>query len=140
MKKLFVDTNVFLDAILERTPQFEYAEKLLTEAAAKKLLVYTSSSLLLTVMYFLKKEGAMPPDLLIETSSNLLNVVTLLSPTEKTFRQGLYAGFADLEDAVQYHTALQASNLDYFITNNKRDYKKATSLLPVITPTEFYNL
>lgn len=140
MKRLFVDANVFLDAILERTPQFRYAERLLTEAAAKEVFVYTSSSLLLTVMYFLKKEGAMPMNVLIETTNGLLNVVSLVNPTEKTFRQGVYAGFTDLEDAVQYYTALQISDLDYFVTNNKKDYKKATNLLPVITPTEFFNL
>ncbi len=49
----------------------------------------------------------------------------------------LHAGFLDLEDAVQYHTALQIKGIDYFITSNIKDYKKASAQLPVITPKQF---
>lgn len=139
MKKVFLDANVFLDGLLGRTADFRYAEELLDTVAFKIVSAYTSSSVLLTVMYFLKKAGWSASD--ITTAVNdTLRVMSLVSPTEITFRRGLYAGFADLEDAVQYHTALQAPSLDYFITNNKKDFKAATQMLPVLTPKEFLAL
>jgi hypothetical protein len=67
----------------------------------------------------------------------LLNVVSLSSPDEKFFTTALHAGFADLEDAVQYHTALHVKGMDYFITSNVKDFKKATSQLSVLTPKQF---
>lgn len=139
MKKLFLDANVFLEAFLKRIPTCVHDRQLLEDAEERRIGVYTSSALLLTVMYFLKKEGY-PIEGVVQISNRVLNVTTLVSPTEKTFRQGLYSGFTDLEDGIQYHTALQASNLDYFITNNKKDFKAATALLPVLTPKEFLAL
>lgn len=139
MKKVFLDANVFLDFWLSRPAGFNDAESILIAAERKQLVVYTSPSLLLTVMYFLKKEGVARQAITGITDKMLL-LVTFVSPTEKTFRQGLFAGFTDLEDGVQYHTALQVSNLDCFITNNKKDFKTATQMLPVLTPKEFLNL
>jgi hypothetical protein len=52
----------------------------------------------------------------------------------------VHAGFTDLEDAIQYHTALAVKEIDYFITSNTRDYKKALPQLPVISPKQFHSL
>jgi predicted nucleic acid-binding protein len=139
MKKVFVDANVLLDFWLVRPTGFNDAKSVLTAAEQKKIYLYTSPSLLLAALYFLKKEGVAPVTIMA-TIDKFLSLASLISPTEKAFRQGLYAGFADLEDGVQYHTALQAANLDYFITNNKKDFKKATAMLPVLTPKEFLSL
>ena len=139
MKKVFTDANVLLDVWLKRTAGFADAQKILIESERKKITAYTSPSLILTAMYFLKKEG-LPSSIIISLIDNLLRIVTLVSPSEQAFRNGLYAGFTDLEDAVQYHTALQISNLDYLITSNTKDFKKASGLLPVITPKDFFNL
>lgn len=137
--RIFLDTNVFLDALLQRTDSSVFDARLLDVAEEGIVSAFTSSSILATVLYFLKKERH-PTENIVITMDRILGFATLVSPTEKTFRQGLYSGFADLEDGVQYYTALQASNLDYFITNNKKDFKAATGLLPVLTPKEFLNL
>jgi hypothetical protein len=61
----------------------------------------------------------------------------LSSPDERIFTSALHAGFSDLEDAVQYHTALHIKDINYFITSNIKDFKKATTQLPVLTPKQF---
>lgn len=66
-----------------------------------------------------------------------LTYCQLANTSNAAFRQALRAGFTDLEDAVQYYTALEVKGIDYFITSNTKDYKKATVQLPVITPKEF---
>ncbi len=133
---VFADTNVFLDAILQREPADEDCKEILEMAYAGDIKTYTSVSCLLNVIYFLEK-AEIPSQAIIEIMEKLLNVVSLSSPDEKIFTTALHAGFADLEDAVQYHTALHVKGMDYFITSNVKDFKKATSQLSVLTPKQF---
>lgn len=132
----FADSNLFLDAFLNRQPNDVDCVAVLHLAANKSIKLFTSSSCLLTTMYFLKKDGISGQDI-IAIISQLLEFVSIKSPGEQTFIQGLSAGFADLEDAVQYYTALEVKGIDYFITSNIKDFKKATVQLPVINPKPF---
>ena len=133
---VFADSNIFLDAFLKREPHHEACLNILSLARNRKIKLYTSSSCLLTVIYFLKKDGMSNENIVIAVS-RLLDFIPLISPDENIFIAGLAAGFPDLEDAVQFYTALQIKGIDYFITSNTRDYKKATPQLPVITPKQF---
>lgn len=133
---VFADTNVFLDAILQRSAAGEDCGEILEMAYAGDIKIYTSVSCLLNVIYFLQKAD-IPSQAIIEMMEQLLKVISLSSPDEKNFSTALHAGFSDLEDAVQYHTALHVKGMDYFITSNLKDFKKATSQLPVLTPKQF---
>lgn len=139
MKSVFLDANVFLDAWLQRGSLFPDAQALLTAGEKRSVVLHTSASILVTTIYFLKKDSV-PYQTIIALLDDVLRVTSLVSPTEKAFRQGLYAGFSDLEDGVQYHTALQSGTVDYFVTNNAKDYRRATSVLPVLTPKQFMAL
>jgi predicted nucleic acid-binding protein len=133
---VFADTNLFLDAFLNRKPHDIDCIEILDLARSKKIKVYTSSVCLLTIMYFLQKSGITRDDL-ITIITQLLTFVSLISPTEQTFKTALSVNFTDLEDAVQYYTALEVKGVDYFITSNIKDYKKATIQLPAVTPKQF---
>ncbi len=74
---------------------------------------------------------------IVKHVSAILQYSKLADPDNSTFKGALFSGFADLEDAVQYHTALHVKGMDYFITSNEKDFKKATSQLPVLTPKQF---
>ncbi|HEX5026691.1 MAG TPA: PIN domain-containing protein [Agriterribacter sp.] len=139
MNIVFLDANVFLDAILKRTDDYEACQFLLSESGNSLLRLKTSSSCLLHVIYFLKKAG-IDNSAVIQIMESLLSVVSLASANEKIFQTALHAGFSDLEDAIQYHTALQVNDIDYFITSNTKDFKKQSSRLPVITPKQFMTL
>ena len=139
MNIVFLDANVFLDAILKRTDNHEACQFLLTESGHNLLRLKTSPSCLLHVVYFLKKAG-IDNSAVIPIMENLLRVVSLVSADEQIFQTALQAGFSDLEDAIQYHTALQANDIDYFIASNIKDFKKASSRLPVVTPKQFMTL
>jgi hypothetical protein len=52
-------------------------------------------------------------------------------------KPGLFSGFRDFEDALQYHCAL-AANCDIIVTRNVKDFKKAE--IPVITPDEYLRI
>jgi len=136
---LFADSNVFLDAFLQRTPNDSDCKSLIKLAENVTIKIYTSSSCLLNVMYFLEKSGFDNADI-IETIKALLTFISLISPTENTFHLAFSAGFTDLEDAVQYYTALQIKGIEYFITSNIKDFKKSSAQLPVLTAKQFLKL
>lgn len=136
MQHIFLDTNVFLDAMLQRNDDYLYCEEILTKSFLKEIHISTSSSILITIIYFLEKEK-LSRDAVITITENLLKLVSVESTSKETFRKSLYAGFPDLEDAIQYFTALQIPDIDCFITSNTKDFKKASPDLPVLTPSQF---
>ena len=70
----------------------------------------------------------------------ILSYTNLIDTSKQTFKNALRAGFNDIEDAIQYHTALQIKGIDYFITSNLKDFKKASAQLPVVSPKQFMAL
>ena len=134
--KLFLDTNIFLDVFLQRTPDWENAEMILQLAAKKRIDVFSSANNLVNVIYALRKQKLTQAQI-IELMQLTLTYVQLADTTNRSFNEALNAGFPDLEDAVQYFTALQIKGIDYFISSDLKDYKKASAQLPVITAEKF---
>ena len=50
------------------------------------------------------------------------------------------SNFTDVEDAIQYFTALEHEKIDYFITRNTKDFRMAEPHLPVLSPSQFLKL
>lgn len=65
---------------------------------------------------------------------NYTVLVTLVSTTSENLYAAYASRFTDLEDAFQYFTACNQINLNYFATNNIKDFKYADSSFSVITP------
>lgn len=134
--KVFIDTNVFLDAYLERTEDWKDALVILQFAALEQINVFTSANNLVNTIYSLRKQKLTSAEI-IDLMELTLTYTQLVNTSNASFRQALRAGFNDLEDAVQYYTALEVKGIDYFITSDIKDYKKATVQLPVVTPQQF---
>lgn len=137
--KIFVDTNVYLDFLLHRGTEWEKAEAVMELAEKNFIEIFTSSSSMLNLIYIMSNYKITKQNI-IAYSDTLLTYSTLVSPNNTTFRSALLSGFADLEDAVQYYTAIHIKGIDYFITSNVKDFKKATIQLPVLTPAQFMDL
>ena len=134
--KIFVDTNVFLDAYLHRTENWKDSEAILQLAATEQITLFTSAINIVNVIYVLGKQKLNSSEI-IDTIDLTLTYSQLVNTSNAAIRQALRARFNDLEDAVQYYTALEVKGIDYFITSNIKDYKKATIQLPVVTPQQF---
>ncbi|MBA2760481.1 MAG: PIN domain-containing protein, partial [Segetibacter sp.] len=128
--KIFVDANVYLDFFQQRGDDWKEAEAIFELAEKNSIEVITSSSIVLNLMYVMKRYDT-PQLEIIKYANAILKCSTLKDPDNRTFMTALSSGFADLEDAVQYHTALHVKGMDYFITSNVKDFKKATSQLSV---------
>jgi len=130
--KVFLDTNIFLDHLLDRNA---YSSALLKACEEDLVIGYASSASFYTLAYVIRKSLSVS-----ETKKMLgeyLRFIHILPTHKQTLRNSLENTFADLEDAFQYGTALEEEALDFFITNNLKDFQKVSQQLPVLSPKKF---
>ena len=60
----------------------------------------------------------------------------LIEATHATMEDALYSDMKDIEDALQYYTAVQ-NRIEVFISKDKNFIKASKSILPVMHPKEF---
>ena len=138
MIAVFLDSNVFLDALLQRN-EFKEAETILQLNEKAELKISTTPACLLNVIYFIRKAG-IPHNAVVQILAELLETVSLVPTSKDIFLRAIHGEFTDIEDAVQYYSALSVTNMDFFITSNIKDFKKASSRLPVVSPKQFMKL
>ena len=130
--RIFIDTNVMLDFLGERTPFYEPIAKIATLAEKKRVTMVVSSISFATVNYFLTKFES---NKIAREKLRKFKILCEICPMdEQTIEKGLNSKIKDFEDALQYFSATE-SNCDLIITRNGKDFKK--SLLPVMTADEF---
>ncbi|MGI8601295.1 MAG: type II toxin-antitoxin system VapC family toxin [Chitinophagaceae bacterium] len=134
--KIFTDTNVHLDFLLQRGTEWKEAEAIFELAGNKEIETFSLASSLLNLIYIMGTYK-IPKKEIKNYGTAILSYTTLINPDNNVFKKALSSAFDDIEDAVQYFTALQVDDIDYFITSNIKDFKKATSSLPVFTPKQF---
>jgi predicted nucleic acid-binding protein len=133
MIHVLIDTNIILDFFLERKPFFQDAVKILTLAETRKIKVYATSLSFSNAYYILRQVGSHIT--VIESLRKLARIAEVLSVDSKSIELALYSDFKDFEDALQYFSAAQRSEINLIITRNTKDYKH--SELPVMTPQDF---
>src|SRR6202012_1152073 len=102
-----------------------------------RIQAFTTSSILhITGHYLAKFYGS---DKAKELLLMILMEITLIDITHETAIVALSSKFKDIEDALQYFTAIH-HKLGYFISNDKLLKKAGIPILPVLTPTEFLKL
>lgn len=129
---VFVDTNIFLDVLLNREGLANDSERVLNKCSKPGYSMYTSSVSFANITYFLTKYRPAEAKVLLEA---LLKKVNIAQTRTKDFQKALQSNFNDLEDAYQYYTALQIRGIKYFITRNIKHYKH--SVISVVTPGVF---
>jgi predicted nucleic acid-binding protein len=131
--KIFLDANLLLDFTLKRD-YYDEAKQVLDLVIAGKIQAFTTSSILHTTgRYLTKFYGS---DKTKELLLMILMEVTLIDITHETAIVALSSKFTDIEDALQYFTAIH-HKIDYFISRDKQLQKNSNPVLPVYTPEEF---
>lgn len=127
MKKVFLDTNIVADLFLKREPFCENSLKLFALGFHKRITLYVSSLSYATLAYLCRKMKKEERILLFEKLRNLTETTAV--------DKALVSDFDDLEDAMQYYSAVSAK-VDIVLTRNKKDFVEAN--VPVMTPDEFF--
>ena len=134
MKKIFIDSDILLDALLKR-PQFvlDAVNVLVLADNTAEFQLMTSAVAFVNVHYFLDKYDHINK---FQRLKGLRLKISIINVDEKIIDQALKSGNDDFEDMVQYFAAISA-DVDVILTRNKKDYKQ--SILPVLTAGEFLN-
>jgi len=122
MDKVFIDTDIALDLLSERTPHYLPAAQLFTLADQGKLSIYVSSLSFSNLHYLLSRLYSQAESRRILSTFKIL--VKVLAVDDKIIDLSLNSAFKDFEDAIQYYTATE-NQLGILLTRNLKDYKAA---------------
>jgi predicted nucleic acid-binding protein len=130
---IFIDANILLDFTLKRA-NYPDAKKMIELAVTGAVQAYITPSIVHIVGYWLSKAygNAKAKELLL----TLLADIQVIDITHSTTLIALHSKMKDIEDALQYYTAIY-HKLDYFISYDKQLQKEGMAVLPVLTPNEF---
>ena len=136
MINLFIDTDVIIDLLGDRKEFSIFAGKIFSLSVEKKVILLTSSNSIATTYYILSQRMKIAnADKLIYSILQHLEIIPVNKPIlEKAFS----SKFKDVEDAIQYFSALDYGKTDYIITRNIPDYK--LSAIPVYSSNEILQL
>ena len=133
MRKVFIDTNVLLDLLLERQPWVLQASILFSMADRKEIELLCCSLSFATATYLMQRLKYERKEIITKLSI-AKSLCTVTTVDANVIDRTLQSDFVDLEDAMQYYSAL-ASNAEVIITRNKKDFAAANIL--VQNPIEF---
>ncbi|MES2425653.1 MAG: PIN domain-containing protein [Bacteroidota bacterium] len=131
MTKVFLDSDILLDATLKRPEFIVPALNIINLIQKGQLKAVTSSVAFVNVHYFLDKFDKTNKFTLLKKLRSILSIVNV---DEEIIDIALKSGINDFEDAVQYYTA-KSAGADVIITRNIKDYKEST--IPVLTAEQF---
>jgi predicted nucleic acid-binding protein len=130
--RVLVDTNIVLDALLERESFVEDARALLEAIRAGQIQGYVTATTLTNIFYIVRRQTRS-----LERARQAVSMTLILMQICPVDRDILEAAFAfnmrDFEDAVQLGCAI-AENLEAIITRNPQDF--AGAALPILSARE----
>ena len=142
--KVFLDTNIFLE-YFEQRREHRAVSRLLSAVEDGKLKAVVSIGCVYTLTYLirmeLKRQEIYRPKQTIQlraTLDTIMSMVAVGGLSQKRVMQAINdVLFDDVEDSLQYQSALQSKS-DVLITINLRDYRNAnTAEMEIMSPTEF---
>ena len=129
---ILLDTCVILDALQNRVPFAEDAQKIFLAAANKQIEACITAKSVADI-YYLTHKLTHSDKLTREILAKLFTLFNLLDTTSKDCKDALFSSMTDYEDAIMVETAKNAA-VDHVVTRNIKDYAKTS--ISVITPSE----
>lgn len=132
METVFVDTNIIIDLLARREPFYKDAQDLFTLSDNRRIHLCISSLSFANAYYSIVRHHKE-----VDAKKYLAKfkvLVTVFPLEDKAIELALAYNFDDLEDGLQYFTALN-HRADLIITRNKKDFKN--SEIPVMNAGEF---
>lgn len=130
--RIFVDTNVLLDVLVQRTPHFDKSATLWLLAESGRLHASVAAISFSNCWFIVRRlAGKTAAD---KAMRGLRDVFSPVDLTQKILNQAIDAGFTDFEDAIQFHSAIAARS-DYLVTRNQDHFPRTA--MPVLSPAEF---
>ena len=122
--KLFLDTNVLIDFILERPLFYKPAAMIISYAAERKIRVCVSALSVVTANFICVERCKMRLDVYRRKMDFLRNVIDICSVDSSDIYSSYDANWKDFEDGVQYFSAIR-DKVDYLVTRNVKDFEES---------------
>ena len=130
--KVFLDTNILLDTLVER-PNQEFTDNAMTILGLGEngvIDLYMSALSISTIAYVLRNMTSVRKKEIIK---DLITIVKVLPVLPEHVNNMLESPMKDIEDALQAQSAMEGC-CDLIVTRNESDFKEAG--IPVIAPDE----
>jgi len=134
--KIFIDSDIILDVLLEREEFFESSANILNLSELNEIKLFTSVIAITNIAYILRKELKNNKKV-NEYINIILSITKALPVTEEIIINSMETDFNDFEDSIQYITA-KTNGIKILLSRNKKDYKKAE--IQILTPIEFLEM
>ena len=122
--------------ILIRLPFYDDADQIFSVIEQKKLEGYISATTFTDIFYILKKPRG--KEWTLNFLKQLLTMCNISTVDERVIKQALLNNYKDIEDDVQYYTAL-FNNLDAIVTRNPKDYRQ-NSTIEIFDPQQLLKI
>lgn len=136
MLKLFIDTNIIIDFFVEREPFSSDASKIFELVNRKEITIFVSITSFNNIYYILRKTYRHQKTL--DILEQLKKTVQIIDFTKSILNNSMNSKFNDLEDAIQYFSAIEIESIKYIITRDKKGFKH--SKIPVYNPKTFLKI
>ncbi len=136
VSKVFVDTDVIIDFLIDRQPHAQAATLLFDLADKQRILLCASTLCFNNVHYIVKK--VLGDRQAREVIDELLELIEVLNVSKSDLKYAAGSDFKDFEDAIQHSVALSDPEIKSLITRNTKDYLK--SKIAVFDPVTFIEL
>lgn len=133
--KILLDTNVLVDAALERQQFFENSLEVLTRIHQGQLEGYISASTISDLYYIVRKEKGKA--LTLEFINDIVTFCQIATIDDAAIKMALGLNFRDFEDAIQYSVAV-INHLEAIVTRNPQDFEDIP--LQILTPAQLIEL
>ena len=133
--KIFLDTNILLDVLLDRKPFSEPSSKVWRLAECGRLEAVISSISFNNIFYIVRKYSGKDA---AQRTVEVMNVNFSVFPlTRDIIGKAIAAKLPDFEDSIQFFSAVSCA-ADYIITRNAKDFPQDS--IPVLSPAAFLGL
>ena len=129
--RIYIDTNIYLNAILNRDQGI--SKEIFSFLAGADVALYLNDISIVNIHYIIKK--SFDREGIVEELRTIQRENSLVSVSEEIIENALDSRFKDFEDAIQYFCAKKI-DAELIITDNVRDFKYSD--IRIISAKDFY--
>ena len=133
--KVFLDANIIIDVVQNRTDFVEESSKVLQSGLEGFIDLCASDVTFTTVSFYARKQRT--TEQLYEIMQSLRDFIDVVPTGRIAIDWALQRKAKDFEDSVQYYAALR-TGAEYIVSRNVRDYPFDD--IPVVTPQDFFSI
>ncbi len=131
--KVFIDTNLFIDILLDRKP-FSKESAMVYKLCENAMLDGYVAPITINNIYYICRK-AKHIGIIKEYLAEISTFFTVALMNSESIKKANSLSISDYEDALQYAMAMQ-NGCEYLITRNVKDFKNV-STVKVLTPEDF---